>query len=58
VPDIPCMHGPSAALDALHNTFCPREEGGLLSRTVVVEFSVGRGVAPGVFAVAEMRHPR
>jgi predicted homoserine dehydrogenase-like protein len=24
----------------------------------VVDFSVARGVAPGVFAVAEMRHPR
>jgi predicted homoserine dehydrogenase-like protein len=58
VPDIPGMHGPSAALDSLHKTFCPREEGGLLSRKGVVDFSVARGVAPGVFAVAEMRHPR
>ncbi len=58
VPDIPGMHGPSAALASLHKTFCPREEGGLLSRKGVVDFSVARGVAPGVFAVAEMRHPR
>jgi predicted homoserine dehydrogenase-like protein len=58
VPDIPGMHGPSTPVDALHKTFCPREDGGLLSRKGVVDFTVARGVAPGVFAVAEMRHPR
>ena len=58
VPDVPGMHGPSAPLDALHKVFCPREEGGLLSRRGVVDFTVARGVAPGVFAVAELRHPR
>src|SRR5436190_4658583 len=58
VPDIPGMHGPSAPVDALHKTFCPRDEGGLLSRKGVVDFTVAPGVAPGVFAVAEMRHPR
>ncbi len=58
VPDVPGMHGPSAPLDALHTTFCPRDEGGLLARKGVVDFTTARGVAPGVFAVAEMRHPR
>ena len=58
VADVPGMHGPSASVDALHTTFCPREEGGLLSRKGVVDFTVAPGVAPGVFAVAEMRHPR
>ena len=58
VPDIPGMHGPSASVDTLHKVFCPRDEGGLLSRKGVVDFTVARGVAPGVFAVAEMRHPR
>ena len=58
VPDVPGMHGPNAALDTLHRTFCPKEEGGLLSRKGVVDFTVAKGVAPGVFAVAEMRHPR
>ena len=57
-PDIPGMHGPDAPLATLHKTFCPREEGGLLSRKGVVDFTVAKGVAPGVFAVAEMRHPR
>jgi predicted homoserine dehydrogenase-like protein len=58
VPDIPGMHGPSAAVDMLHRVLCPRDEGGLLSRKGVVDFTVARGVAPGVFAVAEIRHPR
>jgi predicted homoserine dehydrogenase-like protein len=58
VPDIPGMHGPSAPVDTLHEVFCPRDEGGLLARKGVVDFTVARGVAPGVFAVAEMRHPR
>jgi predicted homoserine dehydrogenase-like protein len=58
VPDVPGMHGPSAPLDALHKVFCPRDDGGLLSRRGVVDFTVARGVAPGVFAVAELRHPR
>ena len=52
------MHGPSAPVESLHQVFCPRADGGLLSRRGVVDFSVARGVAPGVFAVAEMRHPR
>ena len=58
VPDVPGMHGPSATVEQLHAVFCPRDEGGLLSRKGVVDFTVARGVAPGVFAVAEMRHPR
>lgn len=58
VPDIPGMHGPAAPREELQNYFCPKEEGGLLSRKGVVDFSVAKGVAPGVFVVAEMRHPR
>ncbi|PZN98844.1 MAG: homoserine dehydrogenase, partial [Hyphomicrobiales bacterium] len=58
VPDIPGMHGPAAPRTELQDYFCPKEEGGLLSTKGVVDFSVAKGVAPGVFAVAEMRHPR
>jgi predicted homoserine dehydrogenase-like protein len=58
VPDIPGMHGPAAPREQLQDFFCPREEGGLLSQKGVVDFSVAKGVAPGVFAIAEMRHPR
>ncbi|MCC6379678.1 MAG: homoserine dehydrogenase [Burkholderiales bacterium] len=57
-PDIPGMHGPDAPLDRLHKVLCPKEEGGLLSRKGVVDFTVAPGVAPGVFAIAEVRHPR
>jgi predicted homoserine dehydrogenase-like protein len=57
-PDVPGMHGPDAPLEALHKVFCPKEEGGLLSRKGVVDFTVAKGVAPGVFAIAELRHPR
>ena len=58
VPDIPGMHGPDAPLATLHDVFRPREEGGVLLRKGVVDFTVAKGVAPGVFAVAELRHPR
>ncbi len=58
VPDIPGMHGPAAPRDELQKYFCPQEEGGLLTKKGVVDFTVAKGVAPGVFAVAEMRHPR
>jgi predicted homoserine dehydrogenase-like protein len=58
VPDVPGMHGPAAPRDELHRYFCPKEEGGLLGHKGVVDFSVAPGVAPGVFAIAEMRHPR
>ena len=58
VPDIPGMHGPDAPLDDAPHVFCPRDEGGLLTRKGVVDFTVAKGVAPGVFVVAEMRHPR
>ena len=58
IPDIPGMHGPAAPRDELQNYFCPKEDGGLLGRKGVVDFSVAKGVAPGVFVVAEMRHPR
>ena len=58
VPDIPGMHGPTAPREELQNYFCPKEEGGLLAKKGVVDFSVAKGVAPGVFCIAEMRHPR
>lgn len=58
VPDVPGMHGVDAGLAELPGLLCPREDGGLLSRRGVVDFSVGRGVAPGVFVIVETRHPR
>jgi predicted homoserine dehydrogenase-like protein len=58
VPDRPGMHGPAAALEDLPKVLCPIADGGILSRKGVVDFSVGKGVAPGVFVIAEMAHPR
>ncbi len=58
VPDIPGMHGPSASLEELHRVLCPAADGGILSRKGVVDYTIGKGVAPGVFVVAELAHPR
>lgn len=58
VPDKPGMHGPSATLDQLSSTLIPQEDGGVLGRVGVVDYSIGKGVAPGVFVIAEMSHPR
>ena len=58
MPDIPGMHGPDCGPDELHKVLCPKEDGGILASRGCVDFSVGKGVAPGVFIVAEMRHHR
>ena len=58
VPDKPGMHGPSATIDELSSTLIPQADGGVLSKTGCVDFSVGKGVAPGVFVIADMSHPR
>ncbi len=58
VPDVPGMHGPAAPLAELENVLCPKADGGILNRKGVVEYSVGKGVAPGVFVIAELSHPR
>lgn len=58
VPDVPGMHGPTVALDELACVLCPREDGGILHRRGVVDYSIGKGVAPGVFCIVETRHPR
>jgi predicted homoserine dehydrogenase-like protein len=58
VPDVPGMHGPSASRDELAKVLIPREAGGVLSRKGVVDYTIGKGVAPGVFVVVEATHPR
>jgi len=58
VPDVAGMHGPAATLTELEKVLCPVADGGILSRKGVVDYSVGKGVAPGVFVIAEMAHPR
>lgn len=58
VPDKPGMHGPAATMEDLPKVLCPVADGGVLSKKGVVDFSVGKGVAPGVFVIADMPHPR
>ena len=58
VPDVPGMHGPKADRDDLAKVLIPREDGGLLSKKGVVDYTIGKGVAPGVFVIVEATHPR
>ncbi len=58
VPDKAGMHGPSAIIDELSSTLIPQADGGVLSKKGCVDFSIGKGVAPGVFVIADMSHPR
>ena len=58
VPDRPGMHGPAATLSELSRVLVPEKDGGVLSKVGVVDYSIGKGVAPGVFIVADMSHPR
>lgn len=59
IPDKPGMHGPAAGRDELNSILIPESAGGLLSSGEGrVDYTIGKGVAPGVFVVAEMDHPR
>lgn len=58
VPDKPGMHGPAATREQLSQVLVPEKDGGVLSKVGCVDYSVGKGVAPGVFVVVDMSHPR
>ena len=58
VPDKPGMHGPKATLPELSQVLVPEKDGGVLKKVGVVDYSIGKGVAPGVFVIADMSHPR
>ncbi len=58
LPDRPGMHGPDATIEQLARVLVPHADGGVLSRSGVVDYSVGKGVAPGVFVVIKAPHPR
>ncbi|MBV2144129.1 1-deoxy-D-ribulose 5-phosphate reductoisomerase [Falsochrobactrum sp. TDYN1] len=58
VPDVAGMHGPRAAIGELSSTLIPQQDGGVLTKSGVVDYSIGKGVSPGVFVVAKMDHPR
>jgi predicted homoserine dehydrogenase-like protein len=58
-PDKPGMHGPACSREELNSVLVPQSAGGLLSSAEGrVDYTIGKGVAPGVFVVAEMDHPR
>ncbi len=58
VPDIPGMHGPKASRDELPGVLIPKEDGGVLNKIGVVDYTIGKGVAPGVFVIVKAEHPR
>ena len=59
IPDRPGMHGPACSRDELSKVLIPASAGGVLSSDAGrVDYTIGKGVAPGVFVVAEMDHPR
>ncbi len=58
MPDIPGMHGPAANRDDMAKVLIPREDGGILNSSGVVDFTIGKGVAPGVFVIVKATHPR
>ncbi|MCA8878398.1 MAG: homoserine dehydrogenase [Rhodobacteraceae bacterium] len=59
IPDKPGMHGPACSKEDLNKVLIPEADGGVLSSGAGrVDYTIGKGVAPGVFVVAEMGHPR
>lgn len=58
VPDVPGMHGPKADRDDMAKVLIPRADGGILHSKGVVDYTIGKGVAPGVFVIVEAEHPR
>lgn len=58
VPDVPGMHGPRARVDQLASVLIPKADGGVLSKPGCVDYSIGKGVSPGVFVVIKAEHPR
>ena len=56
IPDVRGMHGAEASPKTLQDVFIPRKDGGILSKTGVVEYC--RGIAPGVFVIFTTEHPK
>ena len=57
VPDVPGMHGPKVEIDDLVKVFIPAADGGIFSKTGVVDYSTG-AIAPGVFAIVRSENAR
>ena len=51
------MHVPPAPLPERSKVLVPPKHGGVLSRTVVADYPIAKGVAPGVFVTASTSLP-
>ncbi|MNL09608.1 hypothetical protein D3C87_1303750 [compost metagenome] len=58
LPDVPGMHGPATHRDDMAKVLIPKADGGILNSSGVVDFTIGKGVAPGVFVIVKAEHPR
>lgn len=58
VPDVDGMHGPATGIKDLAKVLIPEKDGGILSGIGKVDYSIGKGVSPGVFCIVEAEHPR
>src|SRR3569833_1922035 len=58
VPDVSGMHGLKTDRDDMVKVLIPKADCGILNRKGVVDYTVGKGVAPGVFVIVEAEHPR
>jgi len=58
IPDVDGMHGPAAGPKELAKVLIPEKDGGILSGIGKVDYSIGKGVSPGVFCIVEAEHPR
>ena len=51
IPDCDGMHGPAAGPKELAKTLIPKKDGGLLDGIGRVDYTIGKGVSPGVFVL-------
>jgi predicted homoserine dehydrogenase-like protein len=59
MPDMsPACTAPLTHRDDMAKVLIPKADGGILNSSGVVDFTVGKGVAPGVFVIVEAEHPR
>jgi len=58
VPDVPGMHGPKASREELPSVLIPIKDGGVLNKIGVVDYTIGKGVAPGIFVIVKAEHKR
>ena len=57
VPDIRGMHGPRCSIKDLLEVFCRKDQGGILEREGIVDYTIG-DINPGVFVIITTDNPR